>query len=234
LDCASQWLTDCLTTHSKCKKPERYARLPTRVIDVSAPESISGIRLVGATESFVNVPYASLSHCWGALPVIKLLSSNVLSFENSIPLDSLSKSFRDAILATRHLGLRYLWIDSLCIVQDSLKDWEFESAMMSEIYENACVNIAATAATDGSFGCFNERRPLLVQQCGVDMVLDPSMRTVQCVISQRGLWRRDLDDAPLNTRAWVAQERFASPRIIHFARHQIFWECKELAGNLLC
>ena len=68
-------------------------------------------------------------------------------------------------MITRRLGLRFLWIDSLCIIQDSIENWTHESAMIGLVYSNATCNIAATAAEDSSAGCFFERNPLLAQPC---------------------------------------------------------------------
>jgi hypothetical protein len=72
----------------------------------------------------------------------------------SIPIEKLTRTFTDAISITRELGIDYLWIDSLCIIQDSNHDWEAESALMSSVYSGSKINIAAAAARDGSDGCF--------------------------------------------------------------------------------
>jgi hypothetical protein len=83
--------------------------------------------------------YAALSHCWGLYPLLTTTTSNISSHSSrppgrsGIPLSSLPRTFRDAILIKRALGLRYLWIDSLCIIQDSDVDWEREWALMGEI-----------------------------------------------------------------------------------------------------
>ena len=82
------------------------------------------------------------------------MKSNVEALSSKILLASLCKTFQDAVLATCSLGYRFLWIDSLCIVQDDEDDWRRESALMSEVYGNAVVNLAATDAEDGSGGLF--------------------------------------------------------------------------------
>lgn len=71
----------------------------------------------------------------------------------NIFLSDLPPLFQDAIIITRQLGLRYLWIDSLCIIQDSLRDWETEAAKMASIYQNSYVTISATDASNGSAKC---------------------------------------------------------------------------------
>jgi len=74
-----------------------------------------------------------------------------------IPLNTLPKTFRESIIFTRLLGIRYLWIDSLCIAQDLLEDWRQEFGLMSKVYTNAVGNIAATASSDGDGGLFCSR-----------------------------------------------------------------------------
>jgi hypothetical protein len=150
------------------------------------------------------------------------------SFKLSIPWHELSSTFQDAIQITKHFGLRYLWIDSLCIIQDSITDWEQESAMMGRVYERCWLNIAASAASDGSGGFFAKRdttaprlEPVkarfswLGQRQGTYLFLPPNFKF------------RILRNEPLGRRAWVYQERQLSPRTLHFTTSQAFWECCE-------
>jgi hypothetical protein len=104
-----------------------------------------------------ETPYMSLSHCWGKAKFFTLLQSNMAELQTAIPMDKLTKTFRDSVELTRKLQVKYLWIDSLCIIQDSVDDWAFESARMMNVYSNSYCNIAATGAADGSRGLFFER-----------------------------------------------------------------------------
>jgi len=88
---------------------------------------------------------------------VKLLSSNLVIFQDRIEIVELPKTFRDAIEVVRHLNLQYIWIDSLCIIQDSKEDWAQEAALMHQVYSNAIVNIAADDAKDGTEGLFRDR-----------------------------------------------------------------------------
>ncbi|KAK0649894.1 heterokaryon incompatibility protein-domain-containing protein [Cercophora newfieldiana] len=99
-------------------------------------------------------PLELLTHCWGKTQIITTTQSTIAKRLTSIPLKSLSNTFRDAILLTRRLGIPYIWIDSLCIIQDSRRDWEIESAKMSEIYSNAHLTLAATHSPNGNGGLF--------------------------------------------------------------------------------
>jgi hypothetical protein len=99
---------------------------------------------VTAKES-IKEDYATLSHCWGGQSIIKLTTDALAQFQKKIETASLPQTFRDAILVARRLGIRYLWIDSLCIIQDSLQDWQKEAALMGEVYSNSTLNVMATA-----------------------------------------------------------------------------------------
>jgi hypothetical protein len=134
--------------------------LPSRVIDVGS----GAPRLVVVKDDTPILPYATMSHCWGSHMPLLLLSSNIAELQKRIPISQLSRSFQDAFLITQRLGLNYIWIDSLCIVQDLAADWERESQSMSEVYSNSYCNIAAAHAADGTHGCFIERSPDLVSR----------------------------------------------------------------------
>jgi hypothetical protein len=153
----------------------------------------------------------------------KLLTDNISSMIEDIEFGELTKTFQDAILATRELGLRYLWIDSLCILQDCQEDWQRESALMTQVYSNSLCNISATAAEDGSGGLFFDRNILAV-------------RPVKANIKIRGIPALHVFinanfcsalEGPLTQRGWVLQERLLSPGNLHFTKNQVFWECRE-------
>jgi hypothetical protein len=145
--------------------------------------------------------------------------------ETGIPVETLSKTFQDAMWLTRVLGFRYLWIDSLCIMQDSEDDWRREAASMKNIYMKATLNIAATAASDGREGLFYERDPISIVPHTVEIAWDGVCKGKYHFFNQN-LWKEEVLDAPLGKRGWVLQERLLSSRIIHFGKNQLFWECQ--------
>lgn len=100
---------------------------------------------------------------------LRLLSSKIANLQKEILFTHLCKSFQDAIATTRRLGIHYLWIDSLCIIQDSPQDWQEQSATMAGVYSNSCVNIAASHAQDGTYGCFTYRNTSLVKPVKIDL-----------------------------------------------------------------
>ena len=152
LDLASQWLTNCLEPHGHICNTNAAHQIPTRLIAVNE----TPIRLVKLGGTNTTPQYTTLSHSWGGLDFLKLTSDSLDSFMKEVPFDKLTKTFQDAINITQRLGIDYLWIDSLCIIQDSIEDWEAESFLMSSIYGGSTLNIAAASAVDGSKGCFHE------------------------------------------------------------------------------
>jgi hypothetical protein len=139
--------------------------------------------------------YVTLSHCWGTVETLKLMKSNVQALSSTIPLHSLCKTFQDAVLVTSLLGYKYLWIDSMCIIQDNEDDWRKESALMSEVYSNAVVNLAATDAKDGSVGLFHQR---VIARITKQYVQTKSLQTYE--IPDERLYFRCLDRSLLSRR----------------------------------
>jgi hypothetical protein len=146
-----------------------------------------------------------------------------------IEVGSLSKAYQDAIHATRALGVRYLWIDSLCILQGDLADWELESSHMSHIYQGAFLTLAATGATepeqDGLFLLPAEENCFTVALDGKGQ-REPEQP--MAIVRAPAASVSSLHAAPLNTRAWALQEMILSPRTVHFLPDQMYWQCRTL------
>ena len=177
-------------------------------------------------------PYATLSHCWGPIEErkpLQLTLANWSTLTKRIPIASLPRTFQDAILVVKNIGVRYLWIDSLCIIQDSKSDWQNDSGRMTEIYRNAVVNVAAEAAPDCHAGLFVQRddeRVRVHALTGVGIAGSPSQK---CLLVPRR-YRELNEDNPLRKRAWTFQERLLAPRQISFDDHQVMWRCSRLAA----
>jgi hypothetical protein len=156
-----------------------------------------------------------------------LTTATLEDFKSHIPFSALSKTFQEAIIVVRNLGYKYIWIDSLCIIQDSREDWGHESEFMGGIYRNSICTIAATASKDGDCGCFRLRNTLRSGPCQLwgnelhRICVDIENDTVD------RRYRREVNGGPLNTRAWVLQERVLSPRIIHYSESTVYWDCRE-------
>jgi hypothetical protein len=134
-------------------------------------------------------------------------------------------TIQDAITTTRILGFRYLWIDSACIIQDSAEDWDRESRQMGSIYELSFCTIAATCAKDSASGFLKFRSHTTIRlKAGGNMYLPD--QGYMYFTNQPTSDPHCIEEATLNTRGWVLQERLLSRRIIHFAEDQIYWECR--------
>ncbi|KAK7916913.1 heterokaryon incompatibility protein [Apiospora marii] len=148
-----KWLRECSFTHSLCRSNRKH-RAPTRLISIGN----GNIRLM-LTDEMEQVPaYAALSYCWGLEPFIMLTSETIDAFMIAIPDCQLPKTFRDAIFIARGLGISYIWIDALCIIQGDLRDWHLEAGRMYSVYGGSEVTIAASSAANAHQGCFE--RPI--------------------------------------------------------------------------
>lgn len=182
-------------------------------------------------------------------------SRTLQSHMKAISWDAIPATFQDAIRISRKLGVQYVWIDSLCIIQDSVKDWESESSKMAEIYRNSYVTIAGAASKDskGGLGLNRPRQTgttlkgttssgkqySIRVQCSIQPQSPIDDKTpkdgIQHPISPTTSIRDDFGGAfgvfPLLTRGWVFQERLLSPRFIQFGKDELLWDCKE---SILC
>ena len=227
---AKQWLSTCDTNHTRCKKNLSASPYhPTRLIEVAPLSSHSDdeLHLRIADENSPGVPYMTLSHCWGKSEFLKLTATTFQHLLDGFSgADTLSKTFQDAITICRELEVKYLWIDSLCIFQDSPEDWRYEAAQMGKVYGNSSCNIAATGASSDEEGCFRDRDVSLLQ-CIITSEWDNQNNGTWEIIPT-DYWDARINRAPLNQRGWVMQERWLSPRVLHYGRDQILWECSEL------
>ncbi|KAH7371492.1 heterokaryon incompatibility protein-domain-containing protein [Pyrenochaeta sp. MPI-SDFR-AT-0127] len=222
------WIKDCDETHTACqghfaqasRTTTRY--LPTRVVHVGSATRQPHLHI---SQPQQNDRYIALSHCWGKSLQVRTLNENIEQFKEEIIFDNLSKTFQDAIRVTRRLGIEYIWIDSLCIVQDDKNDWLQESERMGAVYANAYITLAATWAADGSGG-LDSTRP---SSNWIKFPCDGSDEAKGHMWFTDASWtsQTDIDKAPLNTRGWVFQEKMLSRRIIHFTFSQVYWECKK-------
>lgn len=204
---------------------------PTRLLCVTNLEK--DIRLCLSSELRDDVRFLALSHTWGdrngrLKPMPLLLTNNIGARQLRIDWDELTKTFQDAVVITRRLGLQYLWIDSLCIMQDSAVDWAFEASRMASVYNSAYIVAAATASRSGDDGFFNTRSPShdIAVCCGRNKL---SNVYVQRQICHRTIVERQMTTGtmPLLDRAWCFQERLLARRIIHYTEDEIMWECQE-------
>lgn len=146
---ASTWLANCLKTHESCSV-NVHASLPTRVIDIGCDETPARLFITQGSRG----EWLTLSHCWGDCTDGSTTTQNVHSRQDNLHIDTLPRSFQDAIYITKKLGYRFLWINSICIIQDSKPDWDYECLQMREYYSLSTLTIAAVAAKSSQEGIF--------------------------------------------------------------------------------
>lgn len=237
-----RWIEDCLQNHPECNenflskgRTPADVKLPTRLIFVGEePDGQLAPRLVFPRVSDVQVDfrYLTLSHSWALTgKSIMLTTSNLERFHTTgIPLEDLSPTFRDALTITRELGFQYIWIDSLCIIQDSDEDWEKEALTMSDVYGHSSCNISACGGL-GIDGCFLSRNPLSLFPCRIRRDAEEAgISKEACAYVFKDEWPPsvrlvDRDATPLLSRGWCVQERLLSARVVYFGAEEVFWEC---------
>lgn len=233
------WLQTCDSKHPKCLIPSESV-LPTRVLEVSNRR----LKLVETHGAIA--PYFTLSHCWGKETITQLTTKTLNDMKRNIPWTSLTRTFQDAIMITWKLGVRYLWIDGLCILQDSKEDWEYQASKMADIFSNSQLTIAASHSASGAEGCFSFRPqdPYPLWGRRLRRIYNPAVwetfetdgrdrdgiqkKFSVCVKPPHGLYNDSTGQPrePLLKRSWVFQEQILSPRILHFASGELYFECK--------
>ncbi|OAA68563.1 Heterokaryon incompatibility [Niveomyces insectorum RCEF 264] len=244
LDQLHAWYRSCVKNHGKCNTFSRFVApanlLPSRLLDLQGDK----VRLECAVAEHLplDVEYSTLSHMWGPDPsaVLTLVQANLAAFQVEIPGALLPDKYTEAIRLARGLGFRYLWIDSLCIIQDSTEDWEREAVKMAAVYGRSRCNISyayppeaprVAASTSSPDEKKHLRDPRLYLPCRLqyaqdghhDLVVQDAPAGLESHWSSKTFMRR----WPLLSRAWVFQERLLCPRTVYCGDSRLIWECCE-------
>ncbi|KAF4943302.1 hypothetical protein FSARC_14956 [Fusarium sarcochroum] len=228
---AQSWFARCTQNtsgqHDICNRKDG-TYLPSRLLDVRSALERGQARLVFPSETpeaFDTTPrYATLSHCWGtegANEHIVLLTQNVEARRvEGAAWNTLPKTFQDAFKIAAWLGLDWLWIDSMCIIQNSPSDWQKEASVMDRVYMNAEVNISADWGKDSQAGCFSKRNEIDIVP--LEFANSSSERAWIVTTEDAFSW---MGSAPSLSRAWIHRERQLARRILHFTKNELVWEC---------
>ncbi|VZH97800.1 unnamed protein product [Fusarium fujikuroi] len=213
---------------------ERAARL-VEIIDTDR-----GTKIKITPGSVGYSSYAALSYRWGGLDAIWQTTTKNLGMRlTDFNISELPKTLSDTVQVVRNLGLKWVWIDSLCIVQDDKEDWAREAVKMASIYQNAVVTISADSSQDAKAGLHNERSSSILndkdsmkicsklstnEESSIFLFPDQETRIDRSATNLRDIGDL-LSHCALRDRGWTMQERILSPRIIHYAEDQLYWEC---------
>ncbi|KAK7224580.1 hypothetical protein V2G26_012583 [Clonostachys chloroleuca] len=227
---AFDWYQHCRRNHTHCdisKVPNnKKGWLPTWLLKVA--EDSQTCRLIMSEDlAYSANPPASLtlSYRWGEKPQKLLLkSSNIPEFRSGLKLKDLPKTFQVLFSLSWRFSLPYFWIDALCIIQDSAKDWGIESSLMGYVYSNSACNIMACASDDPQGGSFRDRdntepslmpgivpQPILATEKGNHFIFD------------KEFWNKRVRHGSLYNRGWTFQERLLAPWVLYFTEDQVMW-----------
>ncbi|CZR67980.1 uncharacterized protein PAC_17879 [Phialocephala subalpina] len=218
----ASWVTNCQKNHSFCQQAP--SPLPLRIIDVQ-----STVPVLIVTDGLKKAAYCALSYCWGlseanAYDQQYMTTSKTIAMRmQGMPMEELPQTFRDAVSVTRTLGLRYLWIDSLCIIQDCEADMLKEIHWMGSTFGNATITISAINASNASSGFLaRDPQPISFKHSYVGTPGKAHLNPP----SPGGTWDKDVENTAWNQRAWTFQERILSHRVLHFAKNKVYFECR--------
>lgn len=232
----SRWMRECQTAHPQCAIPHSTI-LPSRLLEVDW--LVDGEPRIFLREIVrADMQYIALSYCWGSgarLPP-KCLVETHQHYLDGVPLSSLPNTFQDGFQCAKKLNCKYLWIDALCIIQDSRDDVFRELGKMGDIYTNSLLTLAAAGGEDSHAGLFLPRKQSAVPDARVpwDNDIDSSyslhVRVNTLPFNKLGYGSQlkfctEYLDGPLCQRAWTYQERLLPTRILHFGKYQLVWEC---------
>ncbi|KAF2028158.1 HET-domain-containing protein [Setomelanomma holmii] len=258
------WISHCDKSH-ECWSIDNQRFVPPRLLDLRAfdHESSLDLKLIARYDAPANsfsalAHYATLSHCWGdpaeymgrAIRPVTTTKHNLSDRMSRIAFNTLSRTFSDAVSIARQLSLRYLWIDSLRIIQDDEADWARESSLMDKVYGNSYCTLAALSSRNGDFGCrqapylnMGNLYPTAIMDISKDSVRFRPFRGSVSLSS----WDKHYDgtewyewsgrgkspstNSPLRYRAWTMQEGKLSRRVVYFGKDQLLWSCRQLKAT---
>jgi hypothetical protein len=226
---ARSWVDDCIKSHAHAEDTTRFQ--PTRLVHIHKENTSYVVRLIESSNSRNDDEsrYVALSYCWGGDQPQKMTRSKYAKTHGVICFDDMPATIQDAITVTFEMGFAFLWVDSLCIMQDDVKDLSHEISWLTEVYSHAAVTIAASTARSVGDG-FIDRR------AAVDCIF-PDISALdnnghRYTFSLLQTWMNEDVTLPLDTRAWTFQEELLSTRILQFRHYQMQLICSSHAPAL--
>jgi hypothetical protein len=231
---ALQAIEDCTSHHKRCPSIRDHV-LPTRLIDCDDP-----LRPKLVTTANHTGRYVALSYVWGEPQPHSTITRNIVSYQSGIGSSILPQTIKDAISLTHALGFRYLWADTLCIIQDSDDDKAQEIARMRAIFRDAHLVIVAASATKVSEGFLQDRLRSTPTDIALSFQLPNGQVGSFClsIIWKNGdnpedsLVKYNPSTEPINKRGWCLQEYVLAPRALVFASHTLQYHCQTSVINL--
>lgn len=231
-------LNTCSQEHEQCSQDSVF--LPTRVLDLGSSATVQNIKIL-EPPSGTPGKYIALSYCWGDGGGLKALRSNLYKLLRAVDEDELPATIRDAVELARCLGVQYLWVDALCIIQNDTQDWLHESAQMSTVYAQAFLTISASSVDSSRFSFLHQSRRNIeaffpVQEDSPSYQHQESANDESATMvgvrraPSSGFHQepaRGIVD-PSMYRAWTLQEYMLSTRVVSFSTDELQWTCRTL------
>lgn len=225
--------------HDVCREYVTPGYIPTRLLELGDVSSKMWRLCIPSQDDIDVVAYATLSYCWGGVNFLKLKQQLIPKWRAGEHICHLPQVFQDAISITKQLGFRYLWIDALCIIQDSEEDFKREAATMAEVYSNTAVNIVAASCNNPFESLFKPRsfrtfhvarippswntKDTLPANESTHVATDP--RSLDSIIESDWI-RQQFDSTSTSCRGWIFQELILPPRKLYFLSSQIWYMCR--------
>lgn len=238
-DASSKWaherLAECANSHESCQSQSGDRFLPSRLINLQPGWNGLDVRLEDGHSVRSRSPYIALSYSWGdhrpaCITTVETLAQNKMR----IQWDKLPLTFQDAAAFTLSLGIRYIWIDSICIIQEDEKDWQREAGKMYAVYKNSYLTLAALAGRDSTYGLRNmsvEQGSVLLAELRIAHIKYPLYMRRNHYLDGvtgddiKGSFEDTCRRYPLLSRAWAYQERTVSPRVMFFTESEMIFQC---------
>ncbi|KAI1458744.1 heterokaryon incompatibility protein-domain-containing protein [Annulohypoxylon moriforme] len=228
---ARSWLETCTSKHSSCRQGDGNFKMPSRILDIGNPNYPGYVVLRESNDAHreptTDTRYVALSHCWGTTQTIATTRENLEDHKSGMELESLPQTFKDAIKIVQEFELRYLWIDSLCIIQDDANDWEQEAAQMADVYRNAHLVLGATRGESDTQGFLSPRH----KSPGYTVFGNFTFSALPPLLHRWTTGTDMMKNEPLSDRAWCLQERYLARRMLMYGSTQTAWECAELRAS---
>ncbi|KAK3645590.1 hypothetical protein LTR56_009030 [Elasticomyces elasticus] len=239
---ANAQLKECTVSHEACEPyfDSGTALLPTRLLSLNDQSAAYPAKLYTSNLGEMGA-YVVLSYCWGGLQSHSATTNNIDQYSNGITACNIPRTILDAIVVTRKLGFRLLWVDSLCILQDSPTDIEREVSQMARIYKNATITIMAASARSCYEGFLQDRTEKTARDRVTRCIIplgdgrDGFAKEMELVVNAPA--HLGIDNEPLNQRGWALQEILLSSRKLYYGEEKLIWACQTTAcsdgGDLL-
>lgn len=223
LEAVYDWLEECLDCHSSCNEDQTKV-MPRRLVHIAKDDGNWKLHLLDPVDR--PVTYTALSYCWGSLESMttKTTKGTLSSWAIDIPWQRLPRTIQDAIIVSYKLGIRFLWVDAFCIIQDDEDDIQKEISLMPNIYSQAHITIVVSCAENVQEGFLQDR--VIAEK--IEKIFKVPFRCDDGEIGDVFLVepRRIFLEEPLDVRGWAMQERLLARRVLEFGTRQTRWMCK--------